>query len=84
MTEDKPLPAPLRLSFGGRDHAVTTVREAYDLLTAHWPEDVRGSRYDEATGACLKVLDGHRWAVDATEALRAAAAEAGITVQEEG
>ena len=82
MTEDKPLPAPLRLSLHGKGHTVTTVREAYDFLTTHWPEDARGSRYDEAAGACLKVLDGHRSAVDAADALRAAAEEAGISLQE--
>ena len=82
MIEDKPLPAPLRLSLHGEDHMVATVREAYDFLTTHWPEDARDQRYDDATGACLKVLDGHRSAVDAADALRAAAEEAGISLQE--
>ena len=81
MSEDKPLPATIHLSFLGAEHAVTTVREAYDLLTTEWPEDARGPRYDDATGACLKVLDGHRSVVDAVDALRAAAAEAGIAIE---
>lgn len=78
--DDKPLPEPLTLRIGNVDQHVATVREAYDLLTQTWPEDVRGERRDEAASTCLKVLDGHRSAVDALQSLREAAAEAGIAV----
>ncbi len=75
MNDDhKPLPRTLTLA--GRELA--TVRDALDALTTDWPEDTRGPRHGEAVDACLKVLDGHRSAVDAEMALQAAAEEAGL------
>lgn len=78
--EDKPLPQPLTLSIDGQSRRVASVQEAYDLLAMGWPEEARGDRHRDAMDACLKVLDGHRSVVDAEQALRDAAAEAGISL----
>lgn len=77
--DDKNLPHPVELAFDGKTHTISTVRQAYDFLTTLWPEDARGDRHGDAAGTCLKVLDGHRSAIEAEEALREAAAEAGMT-----
>lgn len=78
--DEKPIDPPLRLTFGGGNYQLKSVREAHDLLTAHWPEDARGPRHRDAVGTCLKVLDGHRSTVEAVEAVKQAAKEAGIRV----
>lgn len=78
--DDKPLAQPVTLAFAGQSHRVASVREAYVLLTTGWPEEARGDRHRDAADACLKVLDGHRSAIDAEQALRDAALEAGMAV----
>lgn len=76
--DDKNLRHPVELVFGSQTRTVATVRQAYDLLTMQWPDDARGDRHGDAVGICLKVLDGHRSAIDAEEALKDAVAEAGM------
>lgn len=78
--DDKPLPQAVTLVFGDQTRRVVSVQEAYELLITDWPEQARGDRHRDATDACLKVLDGHRSAIDAEQALRDAAREAGMAV----
>jgi hypothetical protein len=55
---------------------VTTAKEAFDLLSdPAWPE--RDLLQQEAVETALKVIDGHRSAVDARDALIRAAESAG-------
>lgn len=67
---------PVRLT--GPDGPVTirTAQEAFEMLSGtDWPE--RGIEHEQAIDAALKVVDGHRSAVDARDALVRAAREAG-------
>lgn len=79
--DDKPLPHPVHLTLDGSNLSVATVREAHDLLTTRWPEGARRPRHRDAVDTCLKVLDGHRSAVDAEMALREAVKEAGVPLE---
>ncbi|WP_353640875.1 DUF982 domain-containing protein [Mesorhizobium sp. WSM2239] len=76
---DKPFQQPVRVSLdqGGEPIAVRDTRQAADLLLTQWPAS-RGPRHRDAVDACLKVLDGHRSTIDAYDAFRAAAEEAGV------
>lgn len=75
---DHPLPEPVTLSLDGENITVSTVQEAVTLLSTRWPEGARGPRRQDALDTCLKVLEGHRSAVDARVALLAAVEEAGM------
>lgn len=56
--------------------SVRTAQEALDVLSStEWP--VRGIAHEQAIDVALKVVDGHRSAVDARDALLRAAIEAG-------
>jgi hypothetical protein len=61
----------------GQARTVTDTHEALDCLMYCWPAD-RGPRHRDALDACLKVIDGHRSAIDAEKAFTEAAREAGI------
>ncbi|MDN2578512.1 DUF982 domain-containing protein [Aquibium sp. ELW1220] len=67
---------PVELSGPGGPVTVRTAKEAFEVLSAtDWP--VRGIEHEQAIDAALKVVDGHRSAVDARDALVRAAREAG-------
>lgn len=71
---------PVRLSGPDGPAFVSTATEAFAILSdTSWPE--RGIEHDEAIDAALKVIDGHRSAVDARDALVRAARIAGILVE---
>jgi hypothetical protein len=80
---DKRFQRPVVVSLGQADEelAVRNTRQAADLLLTRWPAR-RGPRHRDAVDACLKVLDGHRSTVDAYDAFREAAEEAGILAGE--
>ncbi len=60
--------------------SVATAKDAFAILSdTHWPR--RGIEHEQAIDAALKVMDGHRSAVDARDALVRAAREAGILVE---
>jgi hypothetical protein len=74
---------PVFVSLGpaGEELAIRNTRQAVDLLLTQWPAP-RGPRHRDAVDTCLKVLDGHRSTVDAYDAFREAAEEAGILAGE--
>lgn len=61
----------------GQVRTVTDAHEALDCLMYCWQAE-RGPRHRDALDACLKVMDGHRSAIDAETAFAEAAREAGI------
>lgn len=72
---------PVHLS--GRDgpFPVRTAKEALDVLSdTNWPK--RGMEHEQAIDAALKVIDGHRSAIDARDALVRAAREAANLAEE--
>jgi len=59
---------------------VATAKEAFDQLSnTDWP--MPGIEHAQAVDAALKVIDGHRSAVDARDAFVRAAREAGNLAQ---
>ena len=71
---------PVRID--GPDGAVDigTANEAVEVLSGtDWP--VRGIEHAQAMDVALKVIDGHRSAVDARDALVRAAREAGVLLE---
>ena len=80
-SDDKPFSAPVTVELGhvGKYRQISTTREAADCLLTVWPLN-RGPRHRDAVDACLKVLDGHRSATDAREALVEAAKESEVYV----
>ncbi|WP_235679157.1 DUF982 domain-containing protein [Aquibium microcysteis] len=57
-----------------------SAQQAFEVLSRpDWP--VRGIEHAQAVDAALKVVDGHRSAVDARDALVRAAREAGTLVE---
>lgn len=67
---------PVHLSGPDGPFPVRTAKEAFDVLSdTNWP--TRGIEHGQAVDAALKVIDGHRSAVDARDALVRAAREAG-------
>ncbi|HEV2901508.1 MAG TPA: DUF982 domain-containing protein [Pseudaminobacter sp.] len=80
---DKRFQRPVVISLGPADEelAVRNTHQAVDLLLTQWPAG-RGPRHRDAVDTCLKVLDGHRSTVDAYDAFREAAEEAGILADE--
>jgi len=71
---------PVRLSGPNGSASVETAQEAFEVLSGtDWP--VRGVEHEQAIDAALKVIDGHRSAVDAHDALVRAAREAGILAE---
>ena len=83
MSNDIPLPDSLTLRTAEGEVRVATAREAVDLLSTAWPAE-RGPLHRDALETCLKVLDGHRSAVDGAAALAAAAREAGLLAAPDG
>ena len=72
---------PVAIAGPGGVVSVGTAAAAFDLLSdTSWP--VRGLEHDQAIDAALKVMDGHRSAVDARDALVRAAREAGVLIEE--
>lgn len=60
--------------------SISTAKEAFDVLSStSWPE--RGIEHQQAIDASLKVIDGHRSAVDARDGLVRAALEARILTE---
>lgn len=60
---------------------VEDAKQAFDLLSAPaWPD--RGREHEEAVETALKVIDGHRSAVDARDALVRAAQKADNLIEE--
>ena len=67
---------PVQLSGPDGPVSIGTAKEAFDVLSdPNWPD--RGIDHQQAIDVALKVIDGHRSAVDARDALVRAAREAG-------
>lgn len=67
---------PVHLSGANGSYPVRNAKEAFDVLSGtNWPR--RGTEHAQAIDTALKVIDGHRSAVDARDALVRAAQEAG-------
>lgn len=80
--KDKRFERPVTIEIeAGKPVIVRNTRQAAECLLMQWPSK-RGPRHRDAVDACLKVLDGHRSAVDAQGAFLDAAKEAGILVDE--
>lgn len=79
--EPHPFAEPVTLTIDGVSATIASAEEAQEWLTTRWPEGARGPRHRDAVETCLKVIDGHRSAVDARDALLAAAEEAGFAVE---
>ncbi|RST87475.1 DUF982 domain-containing protein [Aquibium carbonis] len=72
---------PVRLSLPDGSVSVGNAREAFDVLSnPSWPE--RGIEHQQAIDAALKVIDGHRSAVDARDGLIRAARQAGTLAED--
>lgn len=80
--EDKQFSHVIRVRFKefGQIRTITDAHEALDCLMYCWPAE-RGPRHRDALDACLKVIDGHRSAIDAEKAFSEAAREADILEQ---
>ena len=75
---DKALETPVRNAWKDDETAVATAREALLLLSSvDWPGE-RGPLHEDAVETALKVLDGHRSAVDGLDRFVEAARQAGI------
>ena len=75
---DKAFETPVRIAWKDDETAVATAREALLILSSvDWPGE-RGLLHEDAVETALKVLDGHRSAVDARKRFIEAARQAGI------
>ena len=76
--QDKAFASGVRVTFDGSVTVVETVQQALLLLSSvDWPGK-RGLVHEEAIETALKVLDGHRSAIDARDRFVEAARQAGI------
>ena len=75
---DKAFVTPVRIAWKDDETAVATAREALLILSSvDWPGE-RGLLHEDAVETALKVLDGHRSAVDGLDRFVEAARQAGI------
>lgn len=69
---------PVSIRLNGGKHTVATASEAAELLASvDWPGE-RGPTHRDAYETCLKVLDGHRSAVDGRKRFVEVAGQAGV------
>ena len=78
VQRDKAFETPVRIAWKDDETAVATAREALLILSSvDWPGE-RGLLHEDAVETALKVLDGHRSAVDGRDRFVEAARQAGI------